>query len=390
VRLLFWTQHFWPHVGGVEVQALHHAEALRAGGHEVSVITSLGRLALPDRDVHRGIPIYRFPFLKVLAGRDLDALAHVERRLVEVLGDVGPELVHVQLTDPSVFFLLRAARGAGPPLVVTVPIALPEAPAGPDGVLSRALREARWVTAVSQAILTDVCRHAPDVAGRSSVIYCGLPEHPRPPAPLDPAAPPRVLCLGRLVPEKGFDLAVAAFERLAARHPRARLDIAGDGPARPALERQIRAAGLEARVQLLGWVAPERVPALMDAATVVVVPSRWVEALSLVAIQAAQRARAVVATDRGGLPEVVAHGDTGVIVPPADPARLAAALDGLLSDPDVAGRMGERARRRAREYFDLGRHVERYNALYEWVIRTRDEHGRVVAADRRDRGEDLR
>jgi glycogen(starch) synthase len=179
-----------------------------------------------------------------------------------------------------------------------------------------------------------------------------------------------VLCLGRLVPEKGFDLAVAAFERLAARHPRARLNIAGDGPARPALERQIRAAGLEARVQLLGWVAPERVPALMDAATVVVVPSRWVEALSLVAIQAAQR--------------------TGVIVPPADPARLAAALDGLLSDPDVAGRMGERARRRAREYFDLGRHVERYNALYEWVIRTRDEHGRVVAADRRDRGEDLR
>jgi glycogen(starch) synthase len=234
-------------------------------------------------------------------------------------------------------------------------------------VLGQTLRSAQWVTANSTAIFTEARRLVPDITSYSSVIYNGLDVPATLPEPL-PTNPPRLLCVGLLIPAKGFDLAISAFASLAHRFPGLRLVIVGDGPARNDLERQAVELGVSHLIDFVGWVTPENVPALMNGATVVVMPSRWEEAFGLVALEAALMARPVVATRVGGLPEVVAHGQTGLLVEKDDPPALAVAIAFLLDHPELATEMGKTARLRAQDLFSLKRHVDAYDALYRQLI----------------------
>jgi glycogen(starch) synthase len=216
-------------------------------------------------------------------------------------------------------------------------------------------------------VLADARQLVPEIIPRSSVVYNGLSLPDVPPAPL-PFDPPLLLCLGRVVEDKGFDVALKAFALLVDGFPRTRLLIAGDGPARPALARQAADLGLADVVEFTGWVVPEKVPELMNRATVVVIPSRWREAFSLVALQAAQMQRPVVATRVGGLPEVVVHQQTGLLVEKEDARALAKALAYLLAQPRVAMEMGQAGRYRAQEVFSWDRHINTYDTLYKTVI----------------------
>jgi glycogen(starch) synthase len=112
-------------------------------------------------------------------------------------------------------------------------------------------------------------------------------------------------------------------------------------------------------------VAPHDVPALINTASVVVVPSRWNEPFGLVALEAALMARPVVAARAGGLAEVVEHGTTGLLADKEDAVAFARAVTDLLADPVWADRIGSTARRRARERFAWDRCVDEYERLYE-------------------------
>ena len=204
---------------------------------------------------------------------------------------------------------------------------------------------------------------APGVRDRCTVIYNGLPNSDLPAAPLS-TDPPRLLCVGRLVREKGFDTAVSAFSEVRHRFSTARLSIAGDGPARPELEEEARRAGLRDAVDFLGVVPPVEIAALIAGASLVLVPSRWREPFCLVALQAAQEGRPVVATRRGGLPEVVINGETGLVVAADDPPALAGATIRLLEDPDLARKLGDRGRVRACEKFGFERFVRANHDIY--------------------------
>ena len=160
-----------------------------------------------------------------------------------------------------------------------------------------------------------------------------------------PAGRPLVVTVGRLVPQKGVDVLVSALDRLdAARRPV--VLVVGDGPSRPALESAAR--GLD--VRFLG--ARDDVPDLLRAADVVVVASRW-EARGLVAQEAARLGRPLVATEVGGLPELLGpDGGAALCVPPDDVRALAAAVSGLLADPEGAADLGRRAAARAATWPD--------------------------------------
>jgi glycogen(starch) synthase len=242
---------------------------------------------------------------------------------------------------------------------------LRRAPDDRDSLLKKTLRAATWVACVSNAVLERARELAPEIAGRSSVIHNGLEPSPILPTPL-PFAPPRLLCLGRLIPEKGFDLALTAFVTLACQFPDARLVIAGDGPMRHPLEEQARELGLAERVQFTGWVAAEKVSELINTATLVVMPSRR-EGLPLVGIQAAQMARPVVATRVGGLPELVVEGETGWLVQQEDSKALAEAVALLIEHPARAQQMGQAAQHRAQEFFGWTRYLDAMDALYQKV-----------------------
>ncbi len=104
---------------------------------------------------------------------------------------------------------------------------------------------------------------------------------------------------------------------------------------------------------------------LMNSATLIVMPSRRDESFGLVALEAALMARPVVASRVGGLAEVVADRETGLLVDKENPAALARALARLLEDPGTAERMGQAARRRAQELFGLDGVVDAYAGLYQ-------------------------
>jgi len=367
---LFWAETFWPTIGGAEVLAGKLLRSLRERGHDCVVVAEKYPDQLAEQEDYDGIPVYRLPFGRTLVGvgqeRSLDSLLQVRRALARLGACFEPDIVHAYFVERHAIFLQHTARVQAAPVLATLHH-VPDRSGECDTSIRATLRSADWVAACSAAVLDETRRRVPEIAARSSVVSNSLELPTVCPRPL-PFDPPRLLCLGRIVQVKGFDLALAAFAMLADRYPRLQLDIAGDGPARPALKRQAAELGLVGRVRFLGWVDPEGVPALLNTATMVIMPSRWEEPFGLVALQAAQMGRPVVATRVGGLPEVVMHGQTGLLVDKEDPTALAAAIASLLSDPPAARWIGEAARHRARNVFNWERHVDAYDALYRALV----------------------
>ncbi|WP_406632938.1 glycosyltransferase family 4 protein [Amycolatopsis sp. WGS_07] len=156
------------------------------------------------------------------------------------------------------------------------------------------------------------------------------------------------LFVGRLEPMKGAHLLVHAFATVARRLPDARLTLAGDGKQRAALEKSVSEHGLADRVRFAGWLTGPELTAAYRAASVVVLPSVWPENFPTVALEALGTGRPVVATDAGGIPELIRQGHNGLLVPPGDRAALADALGNLLGDPAQRRVMGARSARLAR------------------------------------------
>jgi len=159
------------------------------------------------------------------------------------------------------------------------------------------------------------------------------------------AAPPEVLFVGRLAPEKGIEELAAAAEGL-------NLVVVGDGPLRSLVP------------GALGFLPKDEVASCYDRAAAVVCPSRR-EGFGLVCAEAMAHARPVVAAAVDGLAELVVDGETGILVEPGDPKAMRAAIDQLLADRDLRRKLGEAGRERIRELCGWGNVVERTLAAYE-------------------------
>jgi glycosyltransferase involved in cell wall biosynthesis len=174
-------------------------------------------------------------------------------------------------------------------------------------------------------------------------------------------ADPRLLCIGRLIPIKGHLVLLRALAQARRRVPSLVLDVAGRGPLEPALKAYARELGVEAAVRFLGFVSP--VQRAVEDAAIVVVPSLG-EGFGMVALEAMERSRPVIASAVGGLSEIVAHGATGLVVPPGDAEALAEAMVELASDLGRAAAMGAAGRERALVEFPPGRSADRIEELY--------------------------
>lgn len=367
MRLLYWAEQFHPYLGGIEVLTANALPRLQDLGFSCSVITSKGPLDLPDEDRYGSIPIYRFPFRSTLESKDPGAVNRLIRRLAELESDLAPDLVHVFLSDPSCLFHLAARRLHRSRLVVSVHNSRStSAPETGPSLLARLLTEADWVVGNSSFTLGQLRVVAPSCADRSSVIFSGVQGPAFTPAEfsLDPL---RIVCAGRLVETKGFDLAISALSLLLPDHPRARLQLIGDGPARPALETLAGRLGIRDAVEFAGWVDPDHVYEHLDRASMVLIPSRSPETLCQVAIQASWMARPIVATRIGGLPEVVVHERTGLLVGLNDCSALVEAVDRLSRSPRRTREMAKAARVRALSMFNMSSYVDGVAAIYRRV-----------------------
>jgi glycosyltransferase involved in cell wall biosynthesis len=168
-----------------------------------------------------------------------------------------------------------------------------------------------------------------------------------------------VVCVGRLIAQKGQDVLIDAWTSVAPAVPGSRLVLVGDGPARASFEQQ---AGPEIvfageREDVADWLA---------AADLVAFPSRW-EGMSLAMLEAMACARSVVATDVDGAREAL-DGEAGAIVPPEDPDQLAAAIVARLRDPELAAREGAAGRRRVERNHDVRRATDAVAGIYAELV----------------------
>ena len=176
------------------------------------------------------------------------------------------------------------------------------------------------------------------------------------PAPHGPA-----VIVARLAPEKDHATLLRALAIAAAAEPDFRLEIAGDGPCRADLHALAASLGVTRSVRFLGRV--DDIPALLERAGLLVLSSR-LEGISLTLLEAMARGLPVVATRVGGNVEVVADGETGLLVPAASPPELAAAMLLLWRDPEWSRCLGMAGRARAEEQFDIRKTVATYEAFY--------------------------
>ena len=176
-------------------------------------------------------------------------------------------------------------------------------------------------------------------------------------------APDAIGFVGRLSPEKGISEFLAASTAVLHQEPNARFIIAGDGVLRP--EVQAAHANPGSHVTWLGERSD--VEAVLGLAGIVAVPSR-IEMFGKVCLEAMACSRPVVAFKVGGIPEIVTHDETGILVPAGDIQGLIAALVELLRRPDERRRLGHAARARVESLFDLKKMVRSVESLYERVV----------------------
>lgn len=160
----------------------------------------------------------------------------------------------------------------------------------------------------------------------------------------------------RATPEKGVDVLLQACARLRREHPEQAftLKFAGDGPYWHALRDMARELGLDGTVEFLGEVK-DIAPAVQQA-DVIVVPSNWGDACPSAVLEALMAGKALVATSAGGIPELVEHRQTGLLVPPGDPDALAEALHEVLTDAELRARLGNNARESGHRSFTIARY----------------------------------
>ena len=210
-------------------------------------------------------------------------------------------------------------------------------------------------------------------ARKVRVVYLGAPieefSRPRAPEEIEAArrelgAPPGDVVVGtvtRLHESKGNEYLVEAARQVLQQRPAARFYLAGEGPLRPALEAQARAAGLGDRFVFLGFVRD--VARLLSAFDVDVFPSLW-EGTPLTVFEALGAGKAIVATDADGLTDVLVDGRNALIVPRRDAAALADRVVRLIDDPAARTRLSAAARVTAERY-DVGAFVRKMERLYE-------------------------
>ena len=178
----------------------------------------------------------------------------------------------------------------------------------------------------------------------------------------DETPEPLIGAVGRLAPEKGYPVLLQAVRSI----PGCRVVFVGEGEERAGLEGQVAELGLAGRVTFAGWVEPPWTARW--AVDVLAVPS-FTEGFPLVIVEAMLAGIPVVASNVGGIPEIVVDGDTGFLVPPGDAPALALALERLLGDPDLRAGIATRSRRVAVQSYTSSAMAAKFEALYRQLAR---------------------
>jgi glycosyltransferase involved in cell wall biosynthesis len=366
VRIVhLYKDYFPPTVGGIEQTVERMATAMVRRGHDVTVLTSHPGARHDRRETIDGVHVVRMAeWARIWSTPFCPGMP-------AALGGLPADVYHLHFPSPpgEVSWLLRRPPGA---LVITwhSDVVRQRAVMPVYGHAVHALvRAADAVMPIfaGQAEASPYLRHHP---GKMRVVGLGtdLERYEAPAAP-DAAGGPVVLFVGRVVGSKGLDVLLDAVPLVP---PPARFVIVGDGPELPRLRNRAGSLGLGERVEFTGRVDPGRVREFVSRASVGVLPSLY-ESYGLAMVEIMVNAVPMVCTGLGtGTTFINRHEETGLVVPPADPASLAAAIRRLLEDDALRRRLGSAARERAKRLFSTEAMTAALAEVYDEVVAARD------------------
>ncbi len=373
---------------GLARYASELAGALIAKGHEVHVVTPNHLGKSPDylregvhvHDMREALPLKHFDWVGDTVLGNIPLL----ERAMEVAGERGPFDVLISHD----WLASHAAKALKSTWGVPWLLAMHDTEVGkrnnrltrPQAYIAEmeawSVRHADHILTTSEFMGREIARIYRASRGRLTVIPCGvtpsrfqsathIPDFRR----LFAADNEKLIVyVGRLSPMKGVEDLIEAFVCLTESDGTLKLVLAGDGVLRETMAKRVKQAGLTNRVFLTGWLSRKVLGALYQAADVVVVPSRY-EPFGLVATEAASCGAAVIASEVGGLAEVVRRSAGSIIgVPSASPERLATAVQEVLSDPQRANTLGMQARKHVVRAYSWENVADKISAVLSQLV----------------------
>ena len=303
------------------------------------------------------------------------------RRVGALIRELRPDLLHaLHLTS---YGFLAGLSGVQPSIVSVWGTDVLEAPSLTPAhrwITRHALARAGAITATGARLAEATLPHAPPGKPISVIPYGVELEMFRPqPSKTRPGERPEhtplvIGSVARLSPEKGLEYLLRAVALLRDRadrnyepHPALQVVLAGDGPSREQLEYLTAELRLNDRVRFLGEVAHEDVPGVLQSFDIFAMPSTW-EGFGVSALEASAMELPVVASDVHGIPDVVVHGETGILTPPRDVEAIADAIARLIADPELRRTMGAAGRSFVERHYRWQDNAALMERLYEEMV----------------------
>jgi glycosyltransferase involved in cell wall biosynthesis len=380
MRIMIVTDQYPPMVGGVPVVTHNLAVGLAARGHQVWVVAP----SQGSRDVHRieeGVHVSRFTSFEWPTYRDLRIPFLPFLPVGRLLKQANPEVIHIHSPVVLGNIAQLLAGGLRKPVIATnhyLPINISRTLASDQligkhfdnlsyGYLIHFCNRCEYVTTPTKTALKLLYEHG--LRTPAGVISNGIDLKKFRPGPPDeevrqryhlPADRPLLLHVNRLSEEKRVNVLLDAIARL---ESEAFLVLAGSGPAEAELRDQAARLRIEERVAFLGFVAESDLLAIRRMADLFVIPSE-ADLQSLATMEAMACGLPVIAANAYALPELVHHGENGLLFEPGQSTELARAIDSLLAEPERRKRMGQKSLEIIAQH-DHERVLDQWEALYQ-------------------------
>lgn len=372
MRILEWAFPYLPIQGGRENFVHDIASELSRNGNSIMVFAQTESVDDPPYvfdDSSRSFPVHRFNLTSLTGPNSAEALQVISSAMQEIACTFAPDVIHFHTVGQDTLLLKAVKSATGAKIVQTLHNKVVRNTSGYVALLALPHEISDAVVAVSRFVFEDYLRLFPQMVDRTHLILNGVETRSEPSQAIKPAPGDlQVFASGRLSPEKGFPILLSAWSTLLPRIGGGRLKIAGDGPARIALERYIRHLGIENSVELLGWTSRADIATHLQESHFVVVPSIWEEPFGLVAAEALMAGRSVIASSSGGLTEIVRPRENGMLFQPGDIFELSATLYFMATHPTAMTEFGRQGHLDALKYFSLAGCVAQYQALFSKVV----------------------
>lgn len=376
MKILHIGKYYSPFSGGIEnFMADLLAEQVKRGAHVRCLVHHHRAWQKMTREQIGGVEVVKVATFGRLLFTPLSP--DFGRRLNYEISSFQPDILHVHVPNVSAFWLLWFMERIRIPIVLhwhsdvvssefKTSLALAYRFYRPFERQLLGLAAAVIATSDRYANFSPVLQMVPD---KVTVVPIGIADK-APPLPVparSPETPLKVLCIGRLSYYKGHKYLVSAIQG----YSDIEVTLVGEGDEKRRLQKQVTAMGLSERVRFTGHVDNEELHTMLSECDVLCLPSvERTEAFGVVILEAMRAGKPVVASnvEGSGIGWVVKDGETGLLVEPADPVDLAAALVKVRDNPELARKMGESGRQRFEELFTISRVADQLQDIYNRAL----------------------